>query len=463
MRLAKAIAEILSQELASCETLQSVVVARIQAAPWDWILFSMAPTGEHSLRTLLSVLMPFRQGELLLISSGSTAYYSTRGIIPESISQDDHAVQRILSESPPEVQRLLIDGPRDGHHGSRIFARLRRDRTLSDVNGLLRIIRDSTWFAFRSLPLLLQKRRVDVVLGAQAGHIAALDVRPISAAETDNAHVAIFPAPASAAVSVRILTPVGSTKNSKLPAVQVADALGVPLRTRYGFAISLPLEVEVLSRISHHSRNDLLKTLQSCAALLHSARVHCERSIEHGIDQTIRLVEERRQRTRLRQTVSLVREAGPPRVVGSVPTNEHEVLILTGKLEVYIRRIVPTFCIWEHTAQSGIDALADIQLSKDSAPAHHATLEFEFELGNFFRHSHPIRQTEVIVCWSNGKIDNGIHYYGDGDFDRRGELSFEMRGRGWIRVLDFGDHLIRVLILRDLPGLHIRKRIDSGT
>lgn len=460
MRLATVVDDLLSQELTSGEALQGVTVARIQAAPWDWVLFSFASTAEHAPTALLSTLMPFRPGELLLLVGNVTAFYSRQGVMPEAVPQDAQVVQQALVGSPKEVQ-FAIERARREDHGSLIFARIQRDKTLSDVDSLSRTIRESSWFAFKAVPPALRQRRVEIALGAQTGQLAVMSGSPISAAESRHAHVSFFLAPPSALVPFRILTPNGHTKTIRLTAARVASALGISPSTHYGFAIRLPLEVEIISLISGHGRADLLQAVQSCAGLLYGAREYCRKAIEHNIDETIRLLEARRQQTRSRQMVAVVQETGPPLVLGSVPTNEHEVLILTGKLEAHIGRVLPVFCVWEHTSQSGIDALADVQLSKDSAPMRRATLEFEFELGNFFRHSHPIRQTEFVVCWSNGNINNGIHYYGDGAVDRRGELTFEMRGRDWIRFLDFGDHLIRVLVLQNFPGLRIHNPNDS--
>ena len=461
MRLATALQTLLSQELVSREATQRVTVTRIQATPWDWVLFWITPTAERSLRTLLSILVPFHPGEMVLAVDGSTAFYSTRDILVDAVPQKDRVVRQALQDSPPEVQ-LALELARGGHRGAVVFARVQRDKYLSDVNSLLQVVKEHTWFGFRSLPAVLQKRHIDITLGAQHARVETLRNIPLAAAETDEAHISIFPTSPSTAVTIRILSPSGATTTDRLPAARVANALGIPLRTYYGFAVSLPVEIELLSRTSQQSRNDVIETLESCTAALRTARVHCQSSIERGIDETIQLLEARRRRTRSRKMIRLIREGNPPRVVGVVPTNEHEVLILAGKLEAYICQVIPLFRIREHTSQVGIDALADVQLSKDSAPARDATLEFEFELSNFFKHSHPIRQTEFIVCWSNGTLENGKHTYGDGNVDRRGELSFEMRGLDWIRFLNFGDHLIRVLLLQNLPGLQVQDPQDYG-
>lgn len=460
MRLAAAIKDVLSRELATREALQQVTVARVQSAPWDWIVFSMVPSADHATRTLLSHLVPLRAGELLMAVGSGTAFHSPQGVITESRSEEDHVVRQILSDSPAEI-RLAVDPTRSSFRGSTVFVRLQRDRSLSDANSIARSVRDSTWFGFRSLPATLQHRHVDIVLGAQSVRLATLDNDPIASSETGDTLISIFSSTATATVTVRTLTGDGCSGTFKLPAAQVAAALGVSLRKYYGFDVNLPLDAEVLTRDVHLRRANAVAVLKSCAPSLGAARERCEEAIGRGIDDTIRLLEKRRQQSRRRSTVGLVDESGSSSVLGTVPTNENEVLILTGKLESHISQILPVFCVWEHTSQIGIDALADIQLSRDSAPIRNATVEFEFQLASFFEHSHPIRQTEFIVCWTHGDVDNGTHSYGDGGLDRRGELQFEMRGTGWIRFLDFGDHLIRVLILRHLPGLRVESPVES--
>ena len=460
MRLAAAVARLLSEELTTEECLRQVAVARIQAVPWDWIVLSVYPRAHQTLRTLLSALAPLRAGEVVITPGDGLGFYSPQGVIAQTVSPQDHTVQQILSDSPPEVQLAVqeLDASRPV-----VFARLKRDSSLSDVHGLWRVVRDRTWFSFRSLPRRLRGRRLGFTLGAQTASITTLDYDPIAACENSDIHMSFFSSPAKSAVSVRILNPNGSMESLKLSNTQVFDALGVPLGRHYGFDVRLSLDVEIVSPHERLRRGAVIEAVKSCRSGLRAAREHCERLINARIDNTINLLEERRRQTRSRESVVILDKVGISRTIGSVPTNENEVLILAGKLEAYIGSVLPIFRIWEHTALVGIDALADIQLSRESAPLRYATVEFEFELGNFFRHSHPIRQTEFVVCWSTGGLGDGRHSYGNGRVDGNGALSFEMRTGDWIRVMDFGEHLIRVLVLRELPGLRVQKRtVGSG-
>ena len=457
VRVALAIEELLSQEPISGEALQRVAVARVQAASWDWVLLWMTPAVEQALRTLLSILAPFRAGELLLAANDGIAFYARRDFVADTLSQGDSIVRQVLQEAPHEVQQALQQESQGRRQGSVLFMRVQRDGTLSDVNSVLQVVRESTWFSFRALPTILRRRHLDISLGAQKVHVETLPCLPIAAGETDIAHVSVFRAAPSGFVTIRSLTSIGAMESTKLSSMQIADALGISLEEYYGFSFSLPLEVEILWKSTCRTRVDVMEALRACAAELHAARDYCQHSIERSIDVTIRLLETRRRRALKRKRIAIAQAGKPSIAVGPVPTNEHEVLILAGKLETHIAGVLPEFHILEHTSQVGIDALADIRISTDSAPVRNATLEFEYELSNFFKHSHPIRQTDFIVCWSNGNVANGKHHYGDGSVDRRGELVFDMRGRGWIRVLDFGNHLIRVFILRDFPGLCIQE------
>ena len=452
MRLAAAVARLLSEELATEECLQHVAVARVQATGWDWVTLSVWPTAEKSARTLVSALAPLRAGELILAAGDALGFYSPRGVIAQAVTSEDPTVRGILSESPGEVQRCV----REREERERvIFARLARDGSLSDAHGLVRIVGDTTWFGLRSLPAGLRGRHVGFALGAQTADITTLDCDPIAACQRDDIHIAFFSSVDKPAVTVRVLSPDGSIERLGLSGARVAEALGVPLSRYYGFDVRLPLEVEVVSTYGLVDRRAVLEAMESCRANLRAARAHCEDAIDAGIDTTISLLEERRRRATGRAAVVVVDKAGISHTIGSVPTNEHEVLILVGKLETHIGRVLPVFRIWEHTSLVGIDALADIQLSRESVPVRKATVEFEYQLENFFRHVHPIRQTEFVVCWSTGRLGNGRHSYGDGRVDAGGELVFEMRGDDWIRILDFREHLIRVLVLEDLPGLRV--------
>jgi hypothetical protein len=141
--------------------------------------------------------------------------------------------------------------------------------------------------------------------------------------------------------------------------------------------------------------------------------------------------------------------------VGPEPQNENETLLMLGKLQSYIRSIVPMFTLQEHTSQFGVDGLIDVQLTVDSLPDLSSTVEFEFELANFFTHQHPIRQTRYIACWQSAEIRFGNHRCGTAGLDRNGTIEFSYSGATWIHSLAFDNHRITVLVLKQVPGIQV--------
>jgi hypothetical protein len=147
--------------------------------------------------------------------------------------------------------------------------------------------------------------------------------------------------------------------------------------------------------------------------------------------------------------------------LGPEPTNETETLIFTGKLEKALEGEFGVFKILEHTSQYGIDGLIMIRRSSESVVEEAAVVEFEYELSNFFRHRHPIRQTNYVICWSLGNLKDGEVRFGEGGIRSDGPLSVEIRPFGWMKILIFGDHMIYVLPLQSWPRINIHKA-DSG-
>ena len=453
MRLATVVERLVAAELASGERLLRVNVSRIQGAPWDWVVFSLSPVADCSVPPLLSTLAPFRKGEFLLPPWPTSGFFAPRDFITAELPCDDDRFAQCLSQSPPEA-REVVTRASDETREPVLFARLQRDGSLSDVQNLSREIRRRTWLGFRALPPPLRTRHIHLSLGAQHARVAPEGGRAIAGTDTGRAQVTVFPAvAASPNVTCRTLSGDGRVRTLTVSARAVADALGLPLNSYYGFPIEFPIELEIVSEVAYENGEDVIGALSSGAAGLRRAREYCLRTIEDRVEGTIRRLDLRRRRMQSRDSIRVREPGGASKIIGVVPTNEHEVLILTGKLETYIEQVLPVFHILEHTSQAGIDALANVQLSKDANVATGATLEFEYALENFFRHSHPIRQTEFIVCWCLGGIENGTHRYGDGAIDRDGELEFRMSGESWLRVLDFGDHLIDALVLERLPAL----------
>lgn len=129
-------------------------------------------------------------------------------------------------------------------------------------------------------------------------------------------------------------------------------------------------------------------------------------------------------------------------------------MVIVAKLEEALQsHFYGSFQIVEYTSREGIDSITRCRKS-DLDPIGDYLTEFEFELRNFFRHRHPIRQVDFIICWSLGGITDGIYKFGSGDIGG-GVLTFEMKSVGWKKLLQFSDYLITVVPLNSLPELTI--------
>lgn len=87
------------------------------------------------------------------------------------------------------------------------------------------------------------------------------------------------------------------------------------------------------------------------------------------------------------------------REIGCEPVSENEVIVLLAKAEVMGALPLAHFELLEYTPRVGIDALANIQINKQSARQPLAPVEIELHFENFFDHGHPLEQTSMIVCW----------------------------------------------------------------
>ena len=245
MRVARAIRALVSRELSDHETLRRVAIARMQGALYDWVLFHSTPGAEQSLRTLLTTLAPFRGGELVLLGNQPFVCRASRDVVIERVTFGDPDVQRALAAAPSEVGEV-VGRPGTDRHEATVLARLLRESALVDAEGLARSVRDTTWFALRALPAGLQTRRIELILGAQRAEVAPLRGSPIAAVQNAGTQVSAFPAAPTSSIEARTLLKSGALSTTKLPAAQVADALGVSLRSFYGFQVRLPVVVEIL-------------------------------------------------------------------------------------------------------------------------------------------------------------------------------------------------------------------------
>lgn len=126
--------------------------------------------------------------------------------------------------------------------------------------------------------------------------------------------------------------------------------------------------------------------------------------------------------------------------LGSAPISENEVMVILSKLEALEALPLASFHLLEYTPQTGIDALADLQITETSMMQKLAPIELEFHFESFIRHGHPIEQVALIVCWDfhNESIVNRLQ------LDRMKE---------WFYKYTTDDGSCPVLVLSKLAGI----------
>jgi hypothetical protein len=336
-----------------------------------------------------------------------------------------------------------------------VFARMTLDAKVSDISAVVDLLKQETWLGSSCLPIALHDRSLLLRLGAQEQIVRPNRPIPVAAASFEAGMIAAFEATPARVATFRITQPGAACRNSRRSAADCIGELGISLNRQYGFICEVPLRFEYFSLTTDHVDDLCLQR-----AVLHLGRVDasCSARVERHLDsiiaETVSRLNQRKHGLRHRTRLEWI-EKGTRIDLGPQPENENETLILLGKLETWLNQILPYFRILEHTSLLGIDGLLDIQLALDSARQFGAPVEFEFELVNFFQHQHPIRQTSYIICWTARGLSEGFHSCGVKGLDEGDGVSFEYRGEGWIRTLQFADHQIHVLILEELPNLRI--------
>lgn len=140
--------------------------------------------------------------------------------------------------------------------------------------------------------------------------------------------------------------------------------------------------------------------------------------------------------------VCLQDSSGTTRLLHRVPENEQDTLALFWKLEGAHKLPFAQFVSLEHTNQSGIDVIADFQISEDGQLRIAEAVEFEHTYENFIGHGHNAKQTSLVVCW---KIRNRSTLRSIGPF---------------VYQADIQGQIINVLELQGLPGLVIKPGAD---
>ena len=111
-------------------------------------------------------------------------------------------------------------------------------------------------------------------------------------------------------------------------------------------------------------------------------------------------------------------------------------------------------------AKQNSGVFLQIRRTPDSLLEEAASVEFEYELSNFFKHGHPVLQTNYIICWTTGNLPDGVIRSGkEGIGTDSSTIAVRMRSSSWMKVLSFEEHIIYVLPIEKLPNLIIRRNI----
>ena len=124
------------------------------------------------------------------------------------------------------------------------------------------------------------------------------------------------------------------------------------------------------------------------------------------------------------------------------PTNEMETIALHQKLEGMGGIPFFEFISLEYTAKLDIDSVAHYKVQQIDQLHKFATVEYEYLLSNYFKHDHPVEQTNVIVCW-------------EVDVDQIPDGTLNTTTDPWLYHLSINNHKIIVAELINYPHLTI--------
>jgi hypothetical protein len=123
------------------------------------------------------------------------------------------------------------------------------------------------------------------------------------------------------------------------------------------------------------------------------------------------------------------------------PSSEHDVRALLWKLEGMNTLPFYNFRTLEHTAQRGIDVIAEYQEKDFSEKKLFQAIEVEHILENYSDHDHIPEQTSLIIAW---------------DSKHRDKLT--KAESNWKYVWEYAGHNLNVILLRYIPELEIKTK-----
>ena len=123
------------------------------------------------------------------------------------------------------------------------------------------------------------------------------------------------------------------------------------------------------------------------------------------------------------------------------PSNEHDVRALLWKLEGMNALPFYNFRTLEHTAQRGIDVIAEYQEKDFSEKKLFQAIEVEHILENYSDHDHIPEQTSLIIAW-----------------DSRHRDKLTKVESNWKYVWEYAGHNLNVILLKYIPELEIKTK-----
>lgn len=121
------------------------------------------------------------------------------------------------------------------------------------------------------------------------------------------------------------------------------------------------------------------------------------------------------------------------------PDNEQDVRALLWKLEGLKALPFHYFRTLEHTAQKGIDIIADYQEKDFSEKKLFQAIEVEHVLENYSDHDHVPEQTSLIIAWDSRNRDKLTRVEGE-----------------WKYVWGFMGHNLNVVLLKYIPKIEVK-------
>jgi len=123
------------------------------------------------------------------------------------------------------------------------------------------------------------------------------------------------------------------------------------------------------------------------------------------------------------------------------PENEQDVRALLWKLEALKALPFYYFKTLEHTAQKGIDVIAEYQEKEHSEKKLFQAIEVEFILEHYHDHDHVPEQTSLIIAWDSKKKERLTKVEGEYRY-----------------VWEYSGVNLNVLLLKYIPGIEIKHR-----